>query len=213
MINIIEKAREQHYIKKDWTSRQQLIPGEKNIKHTNLVDPQNVYLPRLHIKLGIMKNFVKAMDKSGPGFEYLKTKFPSISDAKIKEGIFVGPQIRNLMNDKNFTLKLNNLEKAVWPVFKKTTHNFFGNHRARNYISIVNKLLKACKELGCNMSLTIYFLHSHLDFFPPNLGDVSDEHGECFHQDIFRMEKRYQGKKSCAMLADYCWTLIKEKKM
>ena len=32
------------------------------------------------------------------------------------------------------------------------------------------------------MSLKIHFLHSHLDFFPENLGDVSDEHGERFHQ-------------------------------
>ncbi|UYV84383.1 hypothetical protein LAZ67_X001983 [Cordylochernes scorpioides] len=42
------------------------------------------------------------------------------------------------------------------------------------------------------MSLKIHFLHSHLDFFPNNLGAVSDEHGERFHQDISSMEKRYQ---------------------
>ncbi|UYV81448.1 hypothetical protein LAZ67_20001231 [Cordylochernes scorpioides] len=53
----------------------------------------------------------------------------------------------------------------------------------------------------------IHFLHSHLDFFPDNLGAVSDERGERFHQDISSMEKRYQGKWSPGMLADYCWTL------
>jgi hypothetical protein len=30
----------------------------------------------------------------------------------------------------------------------------------------------------------MHFLDSHLDFFPQNLGNVSDEHGEGFHQDI-----------------------------
>ena len=30
-------------------------------------------------------------------------------------------------------------------------------------------------------------------FFPENLGEVSDEHCEIFHQDILAMEKRYQG--------------------
>ncbi|UYV75638.1 hypothetical protein LAZ67_13000813 [Cordylochernes scorpioides] len=44
------------------------------------------------------------------------------------------------------------------------------------------------------MSLKIHFLHSHLDFFPDNLGAVSDEHGERFHQAISSMEKRYQEK-------------------
>jgi hypothetical protein len=49
-----------------------------------------------------MKNFVKAMDKNGTGFMYLKHKFPRLSDAKIKEGIFVGPQIRELIKDEQF---------------------------------------------------------------------------------------------------------------
>ncbi|UYV83278.1 hypothetical protein LAZ67_23000391 [Cordylochernes scorpioides] len=66
------------------------------------------------------------------------------------------------------------------------------------------------KALGCNMSLKIHFLHSHLDFFPDNHGSVNDEHGERFHQDISSMEKRYQGKWSPVMLADYCWTLKRD---
>jgi hypothetical protein len=60
------------------------------------------------------------------------------------------------------------------------------------------------------MSLKIHFLHSHLEFFPDNLGAVSDEHGERFHQDIASMEKRYQGKWSPSMLSDYCWTLKRD---
>jgi len=39
------------------------------------------------------------------------------------------------------------------------------------------------------MSLKIHFLESQLDFFPENLGEVSDEHGERFHQNIMAMEK------------------------
>lgn len=31
------------------------------------------------------------------------------------------------------------------------------------------------------MSLKIHFLDSRVDFFPENLGAVSDEHGERFH--------------------------------
>jgi hypothetical protein len=53
-----------------------------------------VYLPPLHIKLGLMKNFVKAMDRDGQVFLYFQRKFPRISNAKMKEGIFIGPQIR-----------------------------------------------------------------------------------------------------------------------
>jgi len=40
------------------------------------------------------------MDKTGCGFEYVSNKFPNMSDAKIKGGLFIGPQIRELMQDK-----------------------------------------------------------------------------------------------------------------
>jgi hypothetical protein len=88
--------------------------------------------------------------------------------------------------------------------------SFLGNHKAENYHEIVCDLLRAHKAIGCNMSLKVHFLDSHLDFFPENLGTVSDQHGEIFHQDIYNMEKRYQGKWSLSMLADYCWTLKRD---
>jgi len=54
----------------------------------------------LHIKLGLIKNFVKGTVKTSRGFEYLREKFPNVRDAKIEEGIFIGPQIRELMQGK-----------------------------------------------------------------------------------------------------------------
>jgi hypothetical protein len=55
----------------------------------------------------------------------------------------------------------------------------------------------------------MYFLHSCFDSFPVNCGVLSDEHGECFHQDISAMENRYTGKGNVSILADYCWTVRK----
>ena len=49
-----------------------------------------------------MKNFLKGMDKTGRGFKYVRNKFPNVSDTKIKEDLFIGPQIRELMQDKQF---------------------------------------------------------------------------------------------------------------
>ncbi|GBN89902.1 hypothetical protein AVEN_237078-1 [Araneus ventricosus] len=61
--------------------------------------------------------------------------------------------------------------------------------------------------MGCNMSLKIHFLHSHLEFYPESLGPVSDEHGERFHQDISNMGARDRGKWNPKMLVDYIWKL------
>ena len=41
------------------------------------------------------------------------------------------------------------------------------------------------------MSIKVHFLQSHLDRFPENLGDFSEEQGKRFHQDIKVMEERY----------------------
>ena len=204
------RSRDQHYIKRDWPVRQALVPGSKNVKHEQLVDSEKNLLPPLHIKLGLMKNFVKAMDKNGEGFQYIKNKFPRISEAKIKEGIFVGPDIRQLMNDKNFESTLSVEELTAWKSFTLVVTNFLGNIKAENYRELVDNMLEAYKKLGCNMSLKIHLMHSHLDFFPQNLGAVSDEHGERFHQEIACMEKRYQGKWTPSMLADFCWTLCRD---
>ncbi|GBM53267.1 hypothetical protein AVEN_128432-1 [Araneus ventricosus] len=54
------------------------------------------------------------MDKTGDGFNFLKTKFPRLSEAKIKEGIFVGRQIIQLFKDSTFMKHLNRKEKRAW---------------------------------------------------------------------------------------------------
>lgn len=200
-----------HYKVKNWPERSEHRIGKHNVKHPALVDPQKVYLPPLHIKLGLIKNFVKAMDQTSDAFRHLKTKFGADqSDAKLKAGIFNGPQIRELIKDEAFPRKLGPLELKAWESFVKVVQNFLGNNKAPNYEDLVSDMLKSYKRLGCRMSLKVHFLHSHLDFFPPNLGDVSDEHGERFHQDIFEMEKRYQGRYNPNMMGDYCWFLQRD---
>ena len=87
---------------------------------------------------------------------------------------------------------------------------YIGNHRAENYAELVETLLKTYKALGCRVSLKIHFLHSHLDYFPDNLGAYSDEMGERMHQDLKIMEKRYQGRWDQHMMGDYCWFLKRD---
>lgn len=50
----------------------------------------------LHNKVGIMKQFVKALDRNDECFALLSGKFPGLSANKLKAAIFDGPQIRQL---------------------------------------------------------------------------------------------------------------------
>jgi hypothetical protein len=45
------------------------------------------------------------MDNEREGCAYLRQIFPQLSEAKMKEGIFVGPQITHLFEEKDFSTK------------------------------------------------------------------------------------------------------------
>ena len=199
-----------HYNQKEWPARKEFVPGRFNVQLAPLVDPQKIYLPPLHIKLGLFKNFVKAMDSTGNGISYLRQKFPSKSEVKVKAVVFIGPEIRNLICDKKFDANLNSKEKAGWDQFCLIVKNFLGNYKSPNYVQMVTNFLQGYQELGAGMSLKIHFLHSYLDFSSSNMGDNSDEHGERFHKEIKDMEHRYQGKVIEHIMADYCWFLQNE---
>ena len=106
-----------------------------------------------------MKNFVKAMNQAEAAFTYLQETFPRLSEAKLKEGIFIGPQIWDLIKDEYFDKLLQGDKKVAWDSFKFVVKAFLGNRRAQNYEEFVNKVVQSYQKLDCNMSLKIHFLH------------------------------------------------------
>ena len=107
------RAKTLHYLKRDWPQRKALKVREKNVQHPALAEWHKVPLPPPHIKLGLMKNFVKAKDRTGSAFKYLAEKFPRLSEAKIKEGVFMGPQVRKLFRDDMFSKLLQGDKKKT----------------------------------------------------------------------------------------------------
>jgi len=85
----------------------------KNVIHKPLIKPRKVLPPPLHIKLGPMKDFVKALDVKGPAFTHLCGKFPRLTYEKVKAGVFIGPQIRQLFKDRQFEAVLSSKKKAA----------------------------------------------------------------------------------------------------
>ena len=93
-------------------------------------------------------------------------------------------QIRKIVLDGTFITYLKRKEKLAFESFKKVCDNFLGNHGSEDCVQVVNDLLSHYHDMGCNISLKVHVLHSHLDIFEENFGDASDEHGERFHQNI-----------------------------
>ena len=85
-----------------------------------------------------------------------------------------------------------------------------GNHKTDKISEIVDKMLKCFQAMMCNMSLKIYFPDSHPEFFPQNMGEVSVEHSERFHQDIAIMGKRFVGRWNWGIPVDSCWSVVRQ---
>ena len=129
-------------LEKDWPVRKHLTVGEKNIINERLIDRQKIIFPPLHINLGLMKHFVKALDTDGYCFKCLCESFPALSYEKIK----------------------------AWLSFVSVVENFLGNTKSYDNRNIVETMLENYHKLGCNMSIKVHFLNSHLEQFPDNLG-------------------------------------------
>ena len=80
--------------------------GEKNVINEPLVYSKSTILSSLHIKLNLMKQFAKALDKSDACFRYICNTFPGLRREKAKVGIFDGPQICKLIKDQAFVSRI-----------------------------------------------------------------------------------------------------------
>lgn len=85
-----------------------------------------------------------------------------MSEAKLKEGIFVGPQIPKILLVENVDRVQQGMKRTAWKTFKSIATNFQGNGRAKNYRKLAEDLLEADKYLRYKISLKIDFRNSHL---------------------------------------------------
>ena len=89
-----------------------------NVENQPLVEPRKILSSSMHLKVGLMKHFVKAMNQEEAAFTYLREKFPRQSEIKLKEGIFMY---------ENFDKLLQGDEKAAWDSYKFVVKGFLGN--------------------------------------------------------------------------------------
>lgn len=82
------RQKDLHYTNHAWPPRVNFQVGQNSIDHLPLVEGAAVILPPLHIKLGLVRNFVRALKTNDAAFTYLKAElFPKLSDAKIENGM------------------------------------------------------------------------------------------------------------------------------
>ena len=114
-----------------------------NVIYDPIVNRDKIIFSPLHIKLGLMKQFVQALRLNGECFQRLLHTFPGLSYEKIKAGILDGPQIRTLVRDQALVQAMDDKEKAAWLSFVDVMKNFVGNKKAGNHEDLVGNMLSA----------------------------------------------------------------------
>ena len=79
-----------HWTKTDWPVSDRLTVGKKNVIADQLVSCDKIVFPPLHIILGLMKHFIKALGKDRD-CQYICKGFRSMSNEKLKAGLYDGP--------------------------------------------------------------------------------------------------------------------------
>lgn len=103
--------------------RTKLMPGDKNVIASPLVQIDKIIFPPLYIKPGITKQLAKVSDKKGKCFEYQCNTFPGISIEKNKIEIFDCPDIRKLAKDPHFIESVNAVASRAWTFSKSVIQN------------------------------------------------------------------------------------------
>ncbi|GBL87680.1 hypothetical protein AVEN_81310-1 [Araneus ventricosus] len=93
-----------------------------------------------------MKQFVKALPKKGECFKYLCDQFPGLSEAKLKEGVFIRPDIRKMTKDENFETKMETNVREAWESFKLVITSSLGNKKDPNFKSIIEEMIKKFQD-------------------------------------------------------------------
>lgn len=126
-----------------------------------------------------MKNGASPRSSYPTGCYEVLTFCTLLNSAKLKEDIFLGPQIRKMLKinefEKIFTLK----ELKACEVFHSVCHDLRSNNAELDYQECPEKLFEIHRE--CEISLKFLSLLISPQHHPPKSGTVWDEHGKCFH--------------------------------
>ena len=111
--------------------------GKSNVKWEPLIEPHKMLMSPLHIMSGLIKQFVTALDKESAAFKWLQVLFPKLSEAKVKAGIFVGPEIEKIIECHVFAKPLKRKQKTAWDSLVAVVCGFLGNDKAENYVQLL----------------------------------------------------------------------------
>src|SRR5699024_959825 len=106
-----------------------------------------------------------------------------------------GPEIRSICMDKHFENQLGRSEKRAFRAFRDVSWYVLSSKvhpdSSKTNQVLVDEMFDSFEIMKCHLTYKMHLLRSHLDLFPENIDDFSDQHGEKLHQLFKRFEEDY----------------------
>lgn len=145
-----------------------------------------------------MKNAVKSVAHNRCTFSYLKEIWHKKKTwCKTESKHFLDSKSKNCCLTSSSAVKWIH---GVWDSFLLIVQNFLESRRAENYSDLINNTLATFQRIGCQMSLKMHIMYSHLYFFSVYLAALNNEYCERFYQNRWNQRQRW-----CNTMGDYCW--------
>lgn len=119
---------------------------------------------------------MNTIDQSSLGFEYITNIFPEISKEIVKAAIFNDTQMRQFINDPQFTEVLIEI-KCNGRLFVESKMIVV---KSENYKPIEKDTFNRFQIWGSIMSSQVHYLFSDLDRFLANFGNFSEQQANNF---------------------------------
>ena len=145
-----------------------------------MLDSRRVLFPPLHLKLALVNQFVRALDKESPAFNNLQDFFPKLSVTKVEACFFIGSEIKKHMESKELPKKLTRMERAAWYSFVTVVLGFLES-QDRKLCGAFWDLGDKLRQYGLQNVSIFHILDAHLDKIKKNTGSYSEEQCKHFH--------------------------------
>lgn len=135
------RSGDQHYTKKGYPSRKELVPGAHNVWNEPSLSKEEIMLPPLHIKLTLVKQFIKGLDSNSEALNLFWQMFPTIREAKTKDILFTGPQICVMLKWKELVNAMTLDKRNAWGAFRTVVQQVLSNNRSENFMQLIENLI------------------------------------------------------------------------
>jgi hypothetical protein len=101
-----------------------MILSRTNVTYRAVVNKTKIYLPARHIKLGLIKVFVKTINKGGEGVNCLKANVSAHKSGQDKRRHFRRSSSTTAFSKLRLQNKVNAADRRAWVAFENVCSNF-----------------------------------------------------------------------------------------